>query len=229
MDHGKLLIIEHDAALRDYLDNHLTDMGYQVRTSATPEEGKELFESEENGFNVILCDIKFPDASMNGINLARELGDVCSVVLLADSIEEQQSSERASFHNCLKTDAQRDAYLVSDAVRRSHGFFKTRKMSLDYESFKQETKGAFDKIHTTQTKQETKIDQILTIVKGPDLEPGSLLWIETFLQNWSKSKILGILVVLGGLVGAMYLATIKPAEITPKNTQNKKVTSIRGL
>jgi DNA-binding response OmpR family regulator len=58
---NKTLLVEDDSALSIGIEFTLKDEGYQVFTSATLEEGKELFNNEV--FSLIILDVNLPDGS----------------------------------------------------------------------------------------------------------------------------------------------------------------------
>ena len=65
----KLLIIDDEPAILEMLDLSLSREGYQVSTAESGEEGLKIF--EEQGFKLILTDIKMP--GMDGIEVLRRI------------------------------------------------------------------------------------------------------------------------------------------------------------
>lgn len=65
----RLLVVDDEPSMREFLEILLSQEGYEVRTAATGEEGYKVYQSE--GPDLILTDVKMP--GMSGLDLIREI------------------------------------------------------------------------------------------------------------------------------------------------------------
>ena len=65
----KILVIDDEKPIRDALQNILTAEQYQVDLAENGKKGLELL--NDNGYDVVLCDIKMPN--MDGLETTRQL------------------------------------------------------------------------------------------------------------------------------------------------------------
>ena len=63
----KLLIIDDSAEILAGLSNYLSIKKYDVATARDGLEGLKLFESEENGFDLVITDVVMPNISGVGV------------------------------------------------------------------------------------------------------------------------------------------------------------------
>ena len=63
----KLLIIDDSAEILAGLSNYLSIKQYEVATAKDGLEGLKLFESEDNGFDLVITDIVMPNISGVGV------------------------------------------------------------------------------------------------------------------------------------------------------------------
>ena len=68
----RLLIVEDQQSMREFLEIMLSNEGYMVRTAATGEEGFEIFRKEPQ--DLVLTDVRMP--GMSGLDLIREIRSV---------------------------------------------------------------------------------------------------------------------------------------------------------
>ncbi len=65
----RLLVVDDEPSMREFLEILLSQEGYEVTTAATGEEGYKVYQSE--GPDLILTDVKMP--GMSGLDLIREI------------------------------------------------------------------------------------------------------------------------------------------------------------
>ncbi|MBI5251416.1 MAG: sigma-54-dependent Fis family transcriptional regulator [Desulfomonile tiedjei] len=65
----RLLVVDDEPSMREFLEILLSQEGYQVSTAATGEEGFKIYRSQEH--DLILTDVKMP--GMSGLDLIREI------------------------------------------------------------------------------------------------------------------------------------------------------------
>lgn len=68
----RILIVEDQQSMREFLEIMLSNEGYTVRTAATGEEGFEIFRKEQQ--DLVLTDVRMP--GMSGLDLIREIRSV---------------------------------------------------------------------------------------------------------------------------------------------------------
>ncbi len=68
----RLLVVDDEPSMREFLEIMLSQEGYQVSTAATGEEGFKIYRTQE--FDLILTDVKMP--GMSGLDLIREIHSV---------------------------------------------------------------------------------------------------------------------------------------------------------
>ncbi len=66
---SRILVVDDEQSIRDFLRLLLEENGYEVATASSMEEGRGLF--KEDRFDLVLCDIIMPDG--NGLDLLREM------------------------------------------------------------------------------------------------------------------------------------------------------------
>ena len=74
----KILVIEDDRVLRNFLSDELTTNGYIVKCAGNWREGEAYLSREEP--DLILLDVRLPDA--NGMDLVRQLARIYPVIVL---------------------------------------------------------------------------------------------------------------------------------------------------
>ncbi|MBE6750703.1 MAG: response regulator transcription factor [Ruminococcaceae bacterium] len=67
----KILIVEDEAAIREFEAINLKRVGYNVEEAGSGEEALEIFDSATEGFDIALLDISMP--GMDGFTLCKEL------------------------------------------------------------------------------------------------------------------------------------------------------------
>lgn len=67
----RILIVEDEAAIREFEAIHLKRAGYEIEEAASGEEALELYDSSAEGFDIALLDVMMP--GMDGFALCREL------------------------------------------------------------------------------------------------------------------------------------------------------------
>jgi two-component system cell cycle sensor histidine kinase/response regulator CckA len=67
----KILVVEDEEGIREFVRRSLNEMGYVVSTASTAFEGQTIFRAENRSFNLALIDVVLPDRS--GIELAGDL------------------------------------------------------------------------------------------------------------------------------------------------------------
>jgi len=65
----RLLVVDDEPSMREFLEIMLSQEGYQVRTASTGEEGVKAYRAEEP--DLVLTDVKMP--GMSGLDLIREI------------------------------------------------------------------------------------------------------------------------------------------------------------
>ncbi|MFN3386435.1 MAG: PAS domain S-box protein [Candidatus Thermochlorobacter sp.] len=68
---GKILIIEDEARIREFLSAELQEHGYAVYTASNGLEGIALFEATKGAFDVVVLDINMPE--MSGLDVFRRI------------------------------------------------------------------------------------------------------------------------------------------------------------
>lgn len=68
---GKILIIEDEDRIREFLSEELQEHGYAVYTASNGLEGIALFEAGRGEFDVVLLDINMPE--MSGLDVFRRI------------------------------------------------------------------------------------------------------------------------------------------------------------
>lgn len=72
----RLLVVDDEPSMREFLDIMLSQEGYQVSTASTGEEAFKIYRSQE--YDLILTDVKMP--GMSGLDLIREIHSLDSQV-----------------------------------------------------------------------------------------------------------------------------------------------------
>ncbi|MBI5568320.1 MAG: sigma-54-dependent Fis family transcriptional regulator [Desulfomonile tiedjei] len=72
----RLLVVDDEPSMREFLEIMLARESYEVRTAATGEDGFKLFRKEE--FDLVLTDVKMP--GMNGLELIKEIHSIDSSI-----------------------------------------------------------------------------------------------------------------------------------------------------
>src|SRR5271157_869741 len=72
----RLLVVDDEPSMREFLEIMLSQEGYQVRTASTGEEGIEAYRAEEP--DLVLTDVKMP--GMSGLDLIREIHSLDSAI-----------------------------------------------------------------------------------------------------------------------------------------------------
>ncbi|MEP6900598.1 MAG: sigma-54 dependent transcriptional regulator [Actinomycetota bacterium] len=89
----KILIVDDNRSILNLLRTILTSQGWSVETAMTPERASELTKQEK--FDLIISDINL-EAEQSGMDLLRQLRDVCPVILItgAGTLENAVEAER---------------------------------------------------------------------------------------------------------------------------------------
>ncbi len=85
----KLLIVEDEAAIREFEAINLKRAGYNVTEAGSAEEALALYETEPEGFDVALLDVMMP--GMDGFELCkilREKSDTMGIIMLTAKAQE---------------------------------------------------------------------------------------------------------------------------------------------
>ena len=67
----KILIVEDEAAIREFEAINLKRVGYDITEAGSGEEALEIYDSDLEGFDIALLDISMP--GMDGFALCKEL------------------------------------------------------------------------------------------------------------------------------------------------------------
>ncbi len=131
-DGGRILVVDDDPAVREILTALLTDAGYHVEATESPEEALRLI--SEGGFQLVLSDIVMP--GMSGLTLLRRirLGNPDIPVILLTAHPEIELSVEA-----LKYGAQDfiikpfNMDYVLQAVKRALNYYEVLKLKKEYD------------------------------------------------------------------------------------------------
>jgi len=69
--HEKILIVEDETGVREYLESALIRNGYEVLTAASAVSALDLFENHKRRFDLVFCDVVLPDR--NGVELVEDM------------------------------------------------------------------------------------------------------------------------------------------------------------
>jgi two-component system response regulator PilR (NtrC family) len=89
----RLLVVDDEASIRDFLTLLFHEEGYAVESAASVEEARKLL--DERGYDLVLCDILMPDG--NGLDLLREVkqGEAHSAVIMMTAYTTTKSAIEA--------------------------------------------------------------------------------------------------------------------------------------
>ncbi len=85
----RILIVEDEAAIREFEAINLRRVGYEVVEAASAEEALEIYDSDLGGFDIALLDVMMP--GMDGFSLCKELrrrSDSIGIIMLTAKSQE---------------------------------------------------------------------------------------------------------------------------------------------
>lgn len=92
---GRILVVEDEDSVRDFVFRALEDCGYEVTTAADAEEALELIAGEPMGFDVVVSDVMMPDIDgPSMITRARAEHGLCAQVVFMSAYAESTVREQ---------------------------------------------------------------------------------------------------------------------------------------
>ena len=86
MSEGRILVIDDQRQIRDYVREVLEEKGYEVIEAADPDAGLESFRAEMAGLSLVILDLDFGDGEQQGIatlKRMREVSEDVPVIILS--------------------------------------------------------------------------------------------------------------------------------------------------
>ena len=141
--HGRILLADDEAAIRDSLAEVLREEGYEVETAADGTEALAALEAAE--FDVVVTDLRMPGADgLAVLRRARELAPQTLVLLITAyaSIETAVEALRQGAHDYILK-----PLIVDDVLSKVGRLFEHRQLAWETQMLRREVESRFDFEH----------------------------------------------------------------------------------